>query len=47
VQTEEEAFTGSIWDEVKALGDKEEKVPVVILCEKNRPGFWITGRGSG
>jgi hypothetical protein len=31
----------SLWDEVKALADKEGKVPVVVLCEKNRPGFWI------
>jgi hypothetical protein len=23
------------------LADKEKKTPVIALCEKNRPGFWI------
>lgn len=31
----------SLWDETKKLADKEKKTPVVCLCEKNRPGFWI------
>ena len=31
----------SLWDKVKALAEKEGKTPVVCLCEKNRPGFWI------
>lgn len=31
----------TLWDETKALADKEGKTPVVVLCEKNRPGFWI------
>lgn len=31
----------SLWDETKALAGKEGKTPVVVLCEKNRPGFWI------
>ncbi|MGD0626599.1 MAG: hypothetical protein ABSB32_18035 [Thermodesulfobacteriota bacterium] len=31
----------SLWDEVKILAEKEEKTPVVVLCEKGRPGFWI------
>ncbi len=31
----------SLWDEVKTLAEKEGKTPVVCLCEKNRPGFWI------
>jgi hypothetical protein len=31
----------SLWDEVKALADREGKTPVVVLCEKNRPGFWV------
>ena len=31
----------SLWDEVKALAEKEGKTPVVCLCEKNRAGFWI------
>lgn len=33
-------------DEVKALADKEGKTPVVVLCEKNRPGFWIMVRSE-
>ena len=31
----------SLWDEVKVRADREGKVPVICLCEKNRPGFWI------
>jgi len=31
----------SLWDKTKALADKENKTPVVCLCEKGRPGFWI------
>ena len=31
----------SLWDETKKLADKEGKTPVIALCEKERPGFWI------
>ena len=31
----------SLWDQVNHLAEKEDKVPVVCLCQKNRPGFWI------
>jgi len=31
----------TLWDEVKVMADKENKTPVICLCEKNRPGFWI------
>ena len=31
----------SLWDQVNRLAEKEDKTPVVCLCEKNRPGFWI------
>ena len=31
----------TLWDETKALADKEGKTPVVVLCEKNPPRFWI------
>ena len=30
-----------LWDDTKVLSDKENKTPVIALCEKNRPGFWI------
>ena len=30
-----------LWDDTKVLADKEKKTPVIALCEKNRPGFWI------
>ena len=30
-----------LWDDTKVLADKENKTPVITLCEKNRPGFWI------
>lgn len=31
----------SLWDDTKKLALKEKKTPVVCLCEKGRPGFWI------
>jgi len=31
----------SLWDDTKGKADKEKKTPVVCLCEKGRPGFWI------
>ena len=31
----------SLWDETAKIAKTEEKIPVVVLCEKNRPGFWI------
>jgi len=30
-----------LWDETKKLADKENKIPVIALAEKNRPGFWL------
>ena len=36
----------SLWDETKALADQEGKTPVVVLCERNRPGFWIMVRSE-
>ena len=36
----------SLWDETKALADKEGKTPVIALCEKGRPGFWIMVRSE-
>jgi hypothetical protein len=31
----------ALWDETKALADREDKTPVVCLAEKGRPGFWL------
>ena len=31
----------SLWDETAKIAKTEEKTPVVVLCEKNRHGFWI------
>lgn len=31
----------TLWDETKALADAEQKLPVVALSEKGRPGFWL------
>ena len=31
----------SLWDETAKIAKTEEKTPVVVLCEKNRPAFWI------
>ena len=36
----------TLWDDTKAKADKEGKVPVVCLCEKGRPGFWIMVRST-
>ena len=36
----------SLWDETKKLALKEGKIPVVALCEKERPGFWIMVHSS-
>jgi hypothetical protein len=29
------------WDEADKQAKKENRLPVVVLGEKNRPGFWI------
>ena len=31
----------SLWDDTAKLAKLEGKTPVIALCEKNRPGFWI------
>ena len=31
----------SLWDATNVLAKKEGKTPVIALCEKERPGFWI------
>jgi hypothetical protein len=31
----------TLWDGTKELAGKEDKTPVVVLAEKNRPGFWV------
>lgn len=31
----------SLWDKAKARAEIEGKTPLVCLCEKGRPGFWI------
>ena len=31
----------SLWDETAKLAKVENKTPVIALCEKNRPGFWV------
>ena len=36
----------SLWDATKKLAEKEGKTPVVALCEKERPGFWIMVHSS-
>ena len=34
----------SLWDDTKKLADVENKTPVVVLCQKNRKGFWIVAQ---
>ena len=36
----------TLWDDTAAKAKKEGKVPVVCLCEKGRPGFWIMVRST-
>jgi len=31
----------TLWDKTAAMARKEKKIPVVALCEKGRPGFWL------
>ena len=31
----------SLWDDTAKLAKDEGKTPVIALCEKNRPGFWV------
>ena len=31
----------SLWDDTAKLAKLEGKTPVIALCEKNRPGFWV------
>ncbi len=36
----------SLWDDTAELAKKEKKIPVVALCEKGRPGFFILVHSS-
>ena len=36
----------SLWDDTSKLAKDEGKTPVIALCEKNRPGFWIMVHSS-
>lgn len=38
--------TITLWDDTKAKADKENKIPVVALCEDNRKGFWLCVHSS-
>ena len=36
----------SLWDETAKLAKEEGKTPVIALCEKNIPGFWVMVHSS-
>ena len=36
----------TLWDNTAKLAKLENKVPVIALCEKNRPGFWVMVHSS-
>ena len=36
----------SLWDDTAKLAKIEGKTPVITLCEKNRPGFWVMVHSS-
>ena len=31
----------TLWDSTAKIAKTEGKVPIIALCEKQRPGFWI------
>jgi len=31
----------TLWDDTAEKALKEKKVPVVVLCENGRPGYWV------
>ncbi len=31
----------SLWDDTAKIAKTEGKTPIIALCEKNRPGFWL------
>ena len=35
-----------LWDDTKAKAKQEDKIPVVTLTEKGRPGFWVLCHSS-
>ena len=36
----------TLYDDTLALAKKERKIPVIVLAEKNRPGFWVMCKAS-
>ena len=36
----------TLWDDTSKLAKDEGKTPVIALCEKNRPGFWVMVHSS-
>ena len=36
----------SLWDKVKSLAANEDKIPVLTMSVKGRPGFWIMCHSS-
>lgn len=46
VKLREKHSAVTLWDGAKKDANSEGKIPVVALCEKNRPGFWIMCHSS-
>ena len=36
----------TLWDDTSKKAKEEKKVPVVVLAEKGRPGFWLLMHSS-
>jgi len=36
----------TLWDDTKTKATKEGKIPVVVLVEQGRPGFWVMVHSS-
>lgn len=36
----------TLWNDTAAKAKREQKIPVVILAEKSRPGFWVLCHSS-
>lgn len=36
----------TLWRETRVAARKEKKTPVVVLCERSKPGFWVLVHSS-
>ena len=46
MQIKSQTYCYLSWDDTAKLAKEEGKTPVIALCEKNRPGFWVMVHSS-